>query len=300
MLSISSNTCNEIPSLAKLASIRPARRATRGPSTSFPIKLHQLLTRAEECGYDHIISWSPDGESFKIHDTDGMITVLKSQFNQTKYKSFLRQLQNYGFHRFTRGPRKGICSHSLFQKNDPLLCLDMKRGSSGSPSTSSIDITSMTSQGHCLSSTSKKKTSTTSSVPSLMMNGKLNKELASSPFIIDYGSDDDNDGDSCLVSLESTMNKTTASSVQTTSSSTTSPLVATVLDATSSSFTSATSMMPLMTSTYQDFKPAQQVQQEDDSWLTTLMHHQDLWFNTSTSNFDENLFEPNHVIFPTY
>merc|ERR1712194_532240 len=48
--------------------------------------------------------------------------VLKRRFNQTHFKSFLRQLQLYGFERQFKGARKGECKHPLFQrKNKELL-----------------------------------------------------------------------------------------------------------------------------------------------------------------------------------
>lgn len=34
----------------------------------FPFKLHQLLEEADEYGTDHIISWLPSGEAFKVRD----------------------------------------------------------------------------------------------------------------------------------------------------------------------------------------------------------------------------------------
>merc|ERR1712194_800422 len=44
--------------------------------------------------------------------------VLKRRFNQTHFKSFLRQLQLYGFERQFKGSRKGECKHPLFQRNN--------------------------------------------------------------------------------------------------------------------------------------------------------------------------------------
>mgnify|MGYP002785505455 CR=1 FL=1 len=59
----------------------------------FPFKLHQLLEEAEECGADHIISWLPSGEAFKIHDHDAFLSsVMTKYFKMTKIKSFTRQL----------------------------------------------------------------------------------------------------------------------------------------------------------------------------------------------------------------
>lgn len=92
----------------------------------FPQKLYDMLENAERDGYSHIISWMPDGKSFKIHvdptsscekskeDEEAIVAILKKTFNQTRYKSFLRQIQLYGFQRVYKGPQKGECSHELF------------------------------------------------------------------------------------------------------------------------------------------------------------------------------------------
>lgn len=81
-----------------------------------------MLENAERDGYSHVISWMPDGKSFKIHvdgsldeeDEKAIIEILKRTFKQTRFKSFLRQLQLYGFERICKGPRRGECKHGLF------------------------------------------------------------------------------------------------------------------------------------------------------------------------------------------
>lgn len=87
----------------------------------FPKRLYDMLEDADRGGYSHIISWMPDGESFKIHvdgsvdeeDEKAIVEILKRTFNQTRFKSFLRQLQLYGFERIYKGPRRGECRHKL-------------------------------------------------------------------------------------------------------------------------------------------------------------------------------------------
>lgn len=88
----------------------------------FPKRLYDMLENAERDGYSHIISWMPDGKSFKIHadgsqdeeDEKAIVEILKRTFNQTRFKSFLRQLQLYGFERTYKGPRRGECKHEMF------------------------------------------------------------------------------------------------------------------------------------------------------------------------------------------
>ncbi len=80
----------------------------------FPQRLHEMLDNAQHLGYSHIVSWMPDGTSFKIHDEMAAVDILKKYFKQTRLKSFFRQLQLYGFARTCKGPRRGECKHELF------------------------------------------------------------------------------------------------------------------------------------------------------------------------------------------
>jgi len=97
------------------------------PINHFPSKLHELLTEADEKGHSNVISWCPDGKSFRIHQPDAMLPIVSAYFRQTKYKSLLRQLQGYNFKRITRGEEKGNVSHPLFLRDNTSLCEQMKR-----------------------------------------------------------------------------------------------------------------------------------------------------------------------------
>jgi hypothetical protein len=113
----------------------------------FPSKLHEMLDEAEKNGFHHAVGWLPGGKSFGIHNPDALVPILKLYFKQTKYKSFLRQLQNYGFHRVVRGPKQGICSHEFFVKGRRSLCLKMKRKSKVKASLDK-EAVSLTAQSH--------------------------------------------------------------------------------------------------------------------------------------------------------
>ena len=78
------------------------------------MKLLAMLNEAEQCGFGDVVSWLPDGRAFKIHDEEKIADILPRYFKQTRYKSFVRQLQIYSFERTFRGPRKGECKHPLF------------------------------------------------------------------------------------------------------------------------------------------------------------------------------------------
>lgn len=90
---------------------------------SFPIKLHMILEEASAQGYSHIVSWVQEGTAFRVYDTEAFVTsVLPLYFNSTKYESFRRQLNLYGFHRISKGPERGIISHPYFQAGAPEQC----------------------------------------------------------------------------------------------------------------------------------------------------------------------------------
>jgi len=119
----SSNTYNNKIKLNK-------KKKKRSPV--FPQRLYDMLEDAAQKGYSHLIGWSPDGKSFKISydaknnsNNKSFVEVLKRRFNQTHFKSFLRQLQLYGFERQFKGSRRGECKHPLFQRGQKQL-LDKK------------------------------------------------------------------------------------------------------------------------------------------------------------------------------
>ena len=93
-------------------SMAPTTKTT-GWCFTFPVKLHLLLTEAEEPTNAYlasIVSWNDDGTSFKVHDPDKFVkSIADERFKQTRYKSFQRQLNLYGFNRIIRGHLKGSC-----------------------------------------------------------------------------------------------------------------------------------------------------------------------------------------------
>jgi HSF-type DNA-binding len=98
---------------------------TTGPwKNAFPVQLHCLLSEAESDGMAHIASFCVHGRAFQIHKLDLFVEnilpwsvspsstflkltapsntrfmVLSSWFRQSKYTSFQRQLNIYGFQR---------------------------------------------------------------------------------------------------------------------------------------------------------------------------------------------------------
>ena len=91
----------------------------------FPWKLYEMLEHAEKGNFAHIVSWLPGTSCFKVHDNEAFVeTVMPRFFKQTKYKSFQRQLNLYGFSRGGSGATKGSYHHpSLVKGRKELLAL---------------------------------------------------------------------------------------------------------------------------------------------------------------------------------
>jgi hypothetical protein len=87
-----------------------------------------MLEEMAKVGDESIVSWQPHGKAFRVHIPEVFArTVMPRYFKQTKYKSFLRQLHIYGFHRIHKGIDRGAYSHSMFIRNKTLMCLQMTR-----------------------------------------------------------------------------------------------------------------------------------------------------------------------------
>ena len=102
---MTTNQRNTMPTMIRQASKVPTATSQKKIKKSrkrppvFPTRLYSMLENAEKEGYDHLIRWSSDGKSFKIQDSwnhKAIVAILKQNFNQTRFKSFLRQLQVYG------------------------------------------------------------------------------------------------------------------------------------------------------------------------------------------------------------
>jgi hypothetical protein len=94
----------------------------------FPWKLYDMLDAAEKRNEEHVISWIRDGKAFKVHNRELFIEqYMKKMFNQTKFKSFQRQLNLWGFERVQNGPDKGSYYHPLFVQGNRDCCQRLTR-----------------------------------------------------------------------------------------------------------------------------------------------------------------------------
>jgi hypothetical protein len=101
---------------------------TRSSAVRFPFRLHNLLENAEANGHSSLISWKVHGRAFSVNNLKGFSEeVMPQYFNQTKTKSFFRQLNLYGFLRITQGHDKGAYYHELFLRGKPFLASKIMR-----------------------------------------------------------------------------------------------------------------------------------------------------------------------------
>lgn len=105
-------------------------RAVRGGIVElFPDKLYRMLMELEAEGRSDVASFLPHGRSFLVHKMDVFLREILPRFfsDQSKWSSFSRQLNLYGFLRCNSGPDCGSYYHELFLLNHPNLCNYMRR-----------------------------------------------------------------------------------------------------------------------------------------------------------------------------
>ncbi|KAL7556152.1 hypothetical protein ACA910_006251 [Epithemia clementina (nom. ined.)] len=84
-------------------------------SLSFPQRLMEVL---DEKSYEDVISWEGNGESFRIHQKNIFTKVIlpKHFHKSSKFSSFARKLNRWGFQRVQKGSDAGAYYHPLFRK----------------------------------------------------------------------------------------------------------------------------------------------------------------------------------------
>lgn len=95
----------------------------------FPQKLMEILA---DTSSSEIISWLPHGRSFVIIRPDLFCEEVLPKFlppadsrGSTKYPSFTRKLNRWGFRQATRGADTGAFHHPFFRRDQPELCVKM-------------------------------------------------------------------------------------------------------------------------------------------------------------------------------
>eukprot|EP00613_Pedinella_sp_CCMP2098_P060508 CAMPEP_0171971478 /NCGR_PEP_ID=MMETSP0993-20121228/217997_1 /TAXON_ID=483369 /ORGANISM="non described non described, Strain CCMP2098" /LENGTH=157 /DNA_ID=CAMNT_0012621819 /DNA_START=43 /DNA_END=512 /DNA_ORIENTATION=+ len=95
-----------------------------GAKATFPQKLFAILnTESSE-----VLSWDHGGKAFRIHDQDTFcVDILPRYFRHSKFSSFQRQLNLYGFQKVHIGPLAGAYYHEEFAKGDVAAVHRIKR-----------------------------------------------------------------------------------------------------------------------------------------------------------------------------
>lgn len=102
---------------------------------TFPVRLHGLLTQATRLGLDNIISWHSSGKKFIIYNQKAFVErILPNIFKQSKFASFRRQMNAYGFERELNPDKTDdalvsflVYSHKHFRRDDPCACSQISR-----------------------------------------------------------------------------------------------------------------------------------------------------------------------------
>ncbi|KAK1735159.1 heat shock factor family protein [Skeletonema marinoi] len=97
-------------------------------SDKFPSKLYEMLESVDCLGLSHTASWLPHGRSFQVKDpTQFMDLVVPKFFKATKYRSFQRQLNLWGFSRIVKGQEHACWHHEYFVRGRPELLSKISR-----------------------------------------------------------------------------------------------------------------------------------------------------------------------------
>eukprot|EP00984_Skeletonema_dohrnii_P024393 scaffold13505_cov81-Skeletonema_dohrnii-CCMP3373.AAC.3 len=92
---------------------------------TFPFKLYNMLEYACDSEFSSSVSWTADGSAFIIHDQEVMMDNLAPMFfNQTKFRSFTRQLNIWGF---VRTVTLDGWRHNNFLRGRPHLLNEIER-----------------------------------------------------------------------------------------------------------------------------------------------------------------------------
>lgn len=96
-----------------------------GSVPTFPAKMHAILTNP---ALADVVGWAPHGRSWRIlKPRDFEIRVLPKYFEHSKFSSFVRQANGWGFRRMSGGYDKNAYYHEYFLRSMPWLCKKMRR-----------------------------------------------------------------------------------------------------------------------------------------------------------------------------
>lgn len=85
---------------------------------SFPQQLMKMLNDPANA---HIVAWTSEGDAFIVNSKDQFVAEVMPVYfgKRSKFTSFTRKLNRWGFARNNQGENKGAYSHPLFHRDDP-------------------------------------------------------------------------------------------------------------------------------------------------------------------------------------
>jgi hypothetical protein len=111
---------SEVPDPDPLSPLTPPGRVP-----NFPAKMHAILSRPDLVD---IVSWMDHGRSWRVlKPREFEVRVIPTYFEHSKFSSFIRQANGWGFRRITQGRDRNSYYHPLFLRGLPHLCKQMKR-----------------------------------------------------------------------------------------------------------------------------------------------------------------------------
>lgn len=111
-----------------LNAITYPRTGKRGVPQQFPRRLYKML-QSESGNPSHtMIKWSESGGAFQIADIPRFSSlVLPMYFRTSKFSSFQRNLNLYGFSKVRKGPDTDMYRHPAFLRGRPELLSQLKK-----------------------------------------------------------------------------------------------------------------------------------------------------------------------------
>ncbi|AMD22000.1 HGL340Cp [Eremothecium sinecaudum] len=117
---------------------KPSMESGNGTRTAYNDFVRKLFAILESREYINIISWTKEGDSFVVVDTNEFTTnILPKHFKHSNFSSFVRQLNKYDFHKVKRTPEERRQSeygeyswefrHPQFRRNDEAALDKIKR-----------------------------------------------------------------------------------------------------------------------------------------------------------------------------
>lgn len=103
--------------------LSPLTAPARVPN--FPAKMHAILSRDD---LSDVVAWLPHGRSWRVlKPREFEVKVIPAYFEHSKFSSFIRQANGWGFRRITQGRDRNSYYNELFLRGLPHLCKKMRR-----------------------------------------------------------------------------------------------------------------------------------------------------------------------------